>query len=147
MHNKMKVWQIINSTTWSVNDALTVKNIFSYGRYRQDLVVAYSWAAVGGKPVPQDTARQAFPWVVQRLLREQMVVLAHLDELPDAAARDRDSFREREIRSNLALPLVAGDQVIGALDFATVTAERAWPDELVRRLQLVTEVFANDFAR
>ena len=113
----------------------------------KDLVVAYSWAAVGAEPVPRVIASQAFPWVVQRLLHEQIVVFSHLNELPAAAARDQESFRRRGIKSNLAIPLVASDRVIGALGFATVTTERAWPDGLVQRLRLVTEVFANALAR
>lgn len=31
----IKQWQIINTTTWDVNDSLTVKNIFSYGEFEE----------------------------------------------------------------------------------------------------------------
>lgn len=29
-------WQLINTTTWSVSDTLTIKNIISYGEFRED---------------------------------------------------------------------------------------------------------------
>jgi transcriptional regulator with GAF, ATPase, and Fis domain len=37
--------------------------------------------------------------------------------------------------------------VFGALSFATLTAEREWPDVLVQRLQLMADIFANALAR
>ncbi len=33
---KIEQWQVINTTTWSVSDTLTVKNIASYSEYRED---------------------------------------------------------------------------------------------------------------
>src|SRR3989441_800075 len=50
------------------------------------------------------------------------------------------------VRSNLTIPLVAGGRVLGSLAFVTLNAERAWPDELVQRLRLVAEVFADALA-
>ncbi len=32
----IKTWQVINTTTWKATDTLTVKNIASYGEYRED---------------------------------------------------------------------------------------------------------------
>jgi iron complex outermembrane receptor protein len=34
---RVKQWQIINTTTWYAHENVTVKNIFSYGQYTQDL--------------------------------------------------------------------------------------------------------------
>src|SRR5262249_5765265 len=58
-----------------------------------------------------------------------------------------ETFRRRGIRSNLAIPMVAGGRVLGSLAFVTFKVERAWPDELVQRLRLVGEVFANVLAQ
>ena len=88
-----------------------------------------------------------FPWAMRRLLGKQNVVFGSLDELPAEAARDRDSFQRLGAKSNLVIPLVAGGRVLGALAFVTVTAERTWSDELVHRLRLIAEVFANALAR
>ena len=37
---KIKQWQIINTTTWRPTESLTVKNIFSYGEYRERTQIA-----------------------------------------------------------------------------------------------------------
>ncbi len=33
---KLEQWQVVNTTTWKVSDDLTVKNIASYGQFRED---------------------------------------------------------------------------------------------------------------
>jgi PAS domain S-box-containing protein len=43
--------------------------------------------------------------------------------------------------------MVAGGRILGSLAFVTLTVERAWPDDLVQRLRLVGEVFANALAQ
>ena len=59
-----------------------------------------------------------------------------------------ESARLAGIKSNLTLPLsVGGEPPVGALAFNTLRAERDWPEALVKRLQLVAQVFANALAR
>ena len=42
---------------------------------------------------------------------------------------------------------VGGDPPVGALALNTVSSPRDWPDEIVNRLRLVAQVFANALAR
>jgi formate hydrogenlyase transcriptional activator len=92
--------------------------------------------------------QEVFPWTVQQMLDGREVVLRSLDDLPAEAAVDHESARSSGIRSNLTLPLtVGGEPPVGALAFNTLRAEREWPDALVKRLQLVAQVFANALAR
>ena len=50
-------------------------------------------------------------------------------------------------RSKVSLPLRAGGPILGVLSFGSVRAERAWPDELVERLRLLSEAFAGALER
>ncbi len=34
-HQRIEQWQIINTTTWDVSDSITLKNVISYGEFRQ----------------------------------------------------------------------------------------------------------------
>ena len=64
---------------------------------------------------------------------------------PPSTATTSASFG---VKSNLTVPLsVGGASPVGALGFNTTRAERDWPDALVKRLQLVAQVFANALAR
>jgi len=96
-----------------------------------------------------DPLRQEhFPWVVQQMLAGRRVVVSSLEELPAEAAVDRESARLSGIRSNLTLPLsVGGEPPVGALAFNALRAQREWPDTLVKRLQLVAQVFTNALSR
>ena len=117
------------------------------GEADADLVITHAWARPACAPQPGLFARQDFPWVHQTLLRGETVRFTTLAELPPAAARDQAAFQKLRQKSNLIFPLGAPGRVVGALSFGTLTAERAWPDGLVQRLQLVADLFANALAR
>ena len=52
------------------------------------------------------------------------------------------------IKSNLTIPLsVGGGRPFGILGLNTTRAEREWPDVLVKRLQLLAQIFANALSR
>ncbi|HTH26927.1 MAG TPA: TonB-dependent receptor [Sphingobium sp.] len=40
-HSLTEQWQLINTTTWNVSDNLTVKNILSYGQFRQNVLTDF----------------------------------------------------------------------------------------------------------
>ena len=78
-----------------------------------------------------------------RELREGEVVrFSRLADLPEAAAIDRASFERRGTRSKVLIPLRAGGPILGVLSFASVRDGHAWPDDLVERLRLLSEAFA-----
>jgi formate hydrogenlyase transcriptional activator len=92
--------------------------------------------------------QEIFPWVVEQARAGRMVVIPAVEEMPAEAALDRENACRRGIKSNLCLPLSVGSEPpLAALSFSTLRARRDWPDELVKRLQLVGQVFANALAR
>jgi PAS domain S-box-containing protein len=89
-----------------------------------------------------------FPWCLQQMLAGRIVSISSPEELPKEAARDRESCRLFNIKSNLTFPLSVGDDPpIGVLGFNSIRAERDWPEELVARLQLVAQIFTNALER
>ena len=95
----------------------------------------------GGAP------QEYFPWLEREMLAGRVVAASSLDELPEAAAHDRDNLRMFGVKSNLTLPLtVGGASPVGRLGLQRHGVERDWPEPLVKRLQLVAQVFANALA-
>ena len=45
------------------------------------------------------------------------------------------------------MPLEAANSMLGAVAFSSVRAPRDWPEELVQRLRLVAQIFANALLR
>ena len=88
------------------------------------------------------------PWMAARLQRGHVIDVSPVDELPDEAAVDRRSLRARGLRWSVGLPLVVGGTVVGGLVFGAGRGESARPpDDLLPRLRLLAEVFANILAR
>jgi signal transduction histidine kinase/ABC-type uncharacterized transport system substrate-binding protein len=106
-----------------------------------------SWAAAGIEPPLRISEPDQFPWTASQLERGQVVRFSRLDELPVEAVVDRRGYQSMGTRSYLSLPLSAGGPVLGVLSFDVVRGERIWPEELVQRLQLLSEVFASALER
>ncbi len=92
-------------------------------------------------------AQESFPWVFQKMLRGETLVLS-TEDMPPEAACDQESRRFYGVQSSVIIPLsTGGGPLIGVLDFDTLKEERSWSKPHVKRLQLVAQVFANALAR
>ena len=92
----------------------------------------------GTAPVPtRMDAGDFFPWGLQKLMRGETVTVSTLATLPPEAARDRESFQQYDTKSTVVIPLAVEGTVLGALAFAVTRAEREWPEEIVKRFQMV----------
>jgi PAS domain S-box-containing protein len=117
------------------------------GRRRDTILVTHSWTREGIDPIVRLLETKEFPWTGARLQAGNPVVASRLSELPDEAEIDRRAYARYATRSFAAIPLMVEGSPIGALVFDTIRRERAWPDELVQRLRLLADVFANALAR
>jgi signal transduction histidine kinase len=106
-----------------------------------------AWALPGLEEPPRVMEADQFPWSAERLRRGEVVRFSRKEELPEDATIDRASFERVGTRSKVSLPLRAGGSMLGVLSFGSVRAERAWPDELVERLRLLSEAFASALER
>ena len=115
----------------------------------RDLRLTHLYRPLGGPPTPEKfDSRETFPWCVGQLLDGKIVPVTSMESLPPEAARDKELWHHYGIKSNLTFPLsTGGGQIVGALGFNTTREERAWPEEVVKRLQVVAQIFANALAR
>ena len=109
--------------------------------FTRDGTATRSWA------VEEWVEMGEFPWMTARLQRGEVINVSHLEELPDEAAVDRQSYLVHRVKPQVAVPLLVSGIVVGGLIFSTVGAERAKSDELIQQLHLLGEVFANALSR
>jgi len=104
---------------------------------------SHQWVRPGFPPTPRiPNTFEAYPWASNKvILQGETMVFSSVDELPPEAARDRANIREHGPKSNVTVPIKVGGRVIGAAMFGAFKSERAWPAEIVRRLQMITEIF------
>ncbi len=112
------------------------------------LVFTHTWSRSRGQepPLLRVDAERVMPFGLAVLLRQEVHAISSLAELPFDSP-DREFLAQRHTKSAIAVPLVAAGRVIGTLGFATSREERHWDADLVRRLRLVTDVFASALAR
>jgi signal transduction histidine kinase len=110
-------------------------------------IVRISWATEGIRPLSRVLEPDQFPWATEQLRGGHIVRFTRLDELPEQASLDRQSYQRSGTRSDLSLPLRAGESLLGVLSFDSIREERTWPDELQSRLQLLAEIFKGALER
>ncbi len=107
----------------------------------------HSWGRPGTPPVsPMITSRRV-PWVDARMRAGVPVVFTRLDDLPSAAATDREHYASAGLRAHVALPLFVDGTLGAVLGIGMLRADHRWPRYLLARLALVAEVFASAVAR
>ncbi len=72
---------------------------------------------------------------------------SHLEELPEEEELIKEALSRLGVKSVLSVPVSVSGKVVGGLLVSTIHSHRTWSDELIPRLRLVGEVFANSLAR
>ena len=104
---------------------------------------AYRTWTIDGGPTAE-----AIPWTAGLIQRGEIAAFSGIEDLPAEAVVDRRTCIALGIKSQVALPLAVAGSVVGGLVLGTVRDARAWePDEPIRGLRLLADVFANALAR
>jgi formate hydrogenlyase transcriptional activator len=112
------------------------------------ITITHLYRPLGGPPPPERIdGEDMAPYCLRQLAAGKIVAVDSMDSLPPEAARDQAVWHHYGIKSALNFPLSAGGRFFGAVTFNTVREERLWPKEIVNRLTVVAQVFANALAR
>lgn len=114
-----------------------------------DMIQTHLYRPLGGPDVPDPMkASVYFPWVLSEMLAGRIVAISSMDEVPPEGAVDLGHWKHFGIKTNLALPLSIGKGgMVGAISFNTIREEHDWPEHIVRKFQLIGEIFTNAIAR
>jgi formate hydrogenlyase transcriptional activator len=114
---------------------------------KKDLVATHGWVAPGFSRFLGFSGKRNVPWMVSKILNGERIQISRVDDLPQEAAKDKETLRQDGLNSNVTIPLFDGDKVFGAIAFGTISAERKWPEGLIGRLHLIAQVFASVLVR
>lgn len=105
-----------------------------------------SYAPPGVAACPRVIAQEEWPWYIQRIRRGLTVKYARIaDELPAEAVLEREYVRS--MKSHLSVPIGTGSATVCELAISTMRPYRTWPDNLIARLRVVGEIFAQALTR
>jgi PAS domain S-box-containing protein len=108
----------------------------------------HSYARPGIAPQPPTRMDVRFPWMAEQLRLGNLGNWPCVErDLPPEAHAEQAYALEVGAKSGLIIPVAIGGSVICAISFMAMRSHREWPPELVARLTLVGQIFANALAR
>jgi PAS domain S-box-containing protein len=112
-----------------------------------DATVTHTWAAPGLKGADPELAQENFEWAIDRMRDGDVIAYSRIEEAPPEAWREKEYCLREGMKSVVALPLEAAGSMLGIMAFSSVRTQRDWSNELIQRLRLVGQVFANALLR
>ncbi len=114
---------------------------------RAQLRRAFEYHLAGVESAPDSLSQDQLSWYMAQLTQGKSVVMNRLADLPAAARQERILCQAKSMKSLLSIPMAIGRKTLGSCVLVSVNAERVWPQDLVNRMRLIAEVFANALAR
>lgn len=113
------------------------------------LVLTHYYRRLDGPPVERRMkASEHFPWALGEMMAGRIFCITSMDKVPAGGGRDVMSWRHFGLKNVVSFPLFAGGGVaFGAISFHDMVTPRTWSEPLIKRLELVAEVFANALER
>lgn len=111
------------------------------------LLLTHSFALPGIKE-PPSVIVDLIPVWMNMVRKGEVFRISDVDELPDECWRERKYCKEAGgIKSIMFIPTRVAGTVVGTITFVSYRAKVEWPDELIQRLRLLWEIFANALER
>jgi PAS domain S-box-containing protein len=113
---------------------------------RTGMTVVYAWDrdATALSPV---TTTSKLPWWLRQVLRGEVSLASHVDDLPEEASAEKEHLRQRGVRSVASIPLRVSGEIAGAVSFLANRRHHSWTPELVNQLRAISEILWNALQR
>ncbi len=124
--------------------------LFEFSSDFQTLSCTHEWHRPEFAPAKarlQENTNAQFPWIFNKLLLGEVVVISNPNELSDVASAERDSFLKHGVRSTVSAPIRISGKTVGALCFDSLTQEREWSDLVTQRVTLLGQLVFNSIER
>lgn len=112
--------------------------------------ISHMWTAEG---IPDDPVvkgelvRDHFPWLSEKLARNEDVIVEAVDGLQNDAGPEYHYCRQFGIQSFLILPISVAQNPLCAIGMDAIRQQRQWNDAIIQRLRTIGLVIANTIAR
>ena len=101
-------------------------------------------------PIPKGTElpQSIHPWAYEKLaIKGEVVSFVRVEDMPDEAHVDKQTWIDWGIRSNLVIPILKSESLVHIIAINAVKREYDWPEEFIPRLQLLGEIFVSALER
>jgi len=113
-----------------------------------EMVCTHTYALPGIKQPPTILRPGTLPTWNSMVHHDEIFKVSDVDELSDNFELEKLYCKQHGgIRSIMFIPASVGGVVVGFITFVSYRVKRDWPDDLIQRLRLLWEVFANALER
>ncbi len=88
-----------------------------------------------------------FQYAFDQWNQGRVMLYNRLDELSDDSGRFKETLTRFGVKSYISVPISVAGVTVGALVIATIRKYRIWSEDLVQRIRLIGEIFANGLMR
>jgi transcriptional regulator with GAF, ATPase, and Fis domain len=88
-----------------------------------------------------------FQYAFDQWTQGNVLVYHRMDELSDDTGRFKKTLAMFGVKSYLSVPISVAGVTVGAMVITTIRKYRVWPEDLVSRIRLIGEIFANGLMR
>jgi PAS domain S-box-containing protein len=121
--------------------------LFEYAPNTEELRIKSAWCEEGIPDVPGVIQFKKFPLWGKRLVEGETVLVPDVGALPEEAQTEKEFCMGLGTRSAAIVPLEGGEELLGAISFASTKQKRVWTEEVTEHLRLMAEIFANAMMR
>ncbi len=128
--------------------AIDVSALSQFIENGESLKVTHSSSSIKSSLLLGQVLDNNVPWYTEKIRAGETIILPNVaEDVPMEARLERAYFTREGYKSHLGIPLFVGKQILGFISFSSLTVYRSWPQDLVKRLRLVAEIFANILMR
>jgi PAS domain S-box-containing protein len=114
-----------------------------------EAMVLHACYSTGTKTVTRETnPARLFPWSFDKIIKQKkLICFRSLEELPPEAEQDKHAWIADGVKSSLNIPISIMEQVRYVFVIESAREECRWPEEIIRQLRRIGEVFAGAVER
>jgi formate hydrogenlyase transcriptional activator len=107
----------------------------------------HQYVVAGLNKLSEEANEENFPWMFKKAKKGDFIYFTRLEDLPEEASTDKESFRAIGTKSLMMIPYYIAGRLIAGITFSVLSKERNFPANLITRLQLFGEIITGAFYR
>lgn len=123
--------------------------VFRIDANKKTMSNTHEWCRDGIAPKMsemQNIPTDEFPWFIEQITCDPLII-NHIKEMPESAAKERILFEKHGIRSLANFPMWVNLELIGFIGFDSVKKEHIWDQENAAMLQQFANIVSNAIER
>jgi PAS domain S-box-containing protein len=122
--------------------------VFEFSEDTKSLYSVNSYAVQELSAYTEETAEHVFPWILKTLLQGETIIWQDKPgAIADQSPKEKPSLQRWGIKSKVSIPITVGGALRAVISFSSLTQNLTWTDEMVDRIKLFGEIFANSIER